>query len=98
MRADLMIEILLARLFPSRPACPPLHTSLLGRPHYACDGARQLLPFGFLERELLPAGGSQPVELHLAAAVTGRPFRRDPALAVQPVQGRIERAMLHLQN
>ena len=82
MRADLTIQIPLAPLLPSTPPCPPPHASLLGRPHHPRDGTRQLLPPGFLERELLPARGGQPVELHFAAAVGRFPFRRDPPLTV----------------
>jgi hypothetical protein len=49
--------------------------------------------------ELLPAGGRQPVVLALALSLSEHfPFRRDPALALETVERRIQRSMLQAED
>src|SRR5689334_9811949 len=52
--------------------------------------------FGF-EPQLALSGGSQLVEFCLAVILAFTPLRLDEALVLQPVQGRIERALFNLE-
>src|SRR5215217_8112973 len=61
-------------------------------------GAREPLPVLTLEVELLAPDASQLVEPGAEVVVRHAPFRRDPSLALDPVEGRVERALLDAQN
>ena len=58
-----------------------------------------MFPLRLFGRQLFPPGGRQAVIFELAIAILGHlPFRCDPAFSFQPVEGRIKRSMLHLQD
>src|SRR5262245_16711048 len=61
-------------------------------------GRRQALPTVEFALQLLPALARQPVELRAASMRCLFPFRRDPALLLEPMQRWIERALLHRQH
>src|SRR4029453_13340226 len=58
----------------------------------------QSAPRGALILELLPAESRQRVEARFAAGLRRRPLRAHPFPLLQAVQGRIERALLHLKD
>jgi hypothetical protein len=62
------------------------------------DGGRQALPTGELALELLAAFACQRVELGVAPVLAVLPLRLDPPLLLEPMQGRIQRALLHRQH
>jgi hypothetical protein len=62
------------------------------------DGRRKALPIGGFGLQLFLASRSERVELGLAAGFAFRPFGPDPALLLKAMEGRIERALLHLQH
>ncbi len=53
---------------------------------------------GSLSFELFAAFAVEAVELGLAAGFACGPFGCNPTLLLEPVEGRIERALLYLQN
>src|SRR6185437_2160567 len=70
-----------------------------GRPHYARHRFCHLLPLRLFHHELFVALFRQPVILELPLAVRRHlPLSRHPAPALEPVQRRIERPVLHLQK
>src|SRR5215475_138713 len=75
----------------------PLPCQLTGL-HNLIDRRRQPLPIRGLFVELFAPGARQLVILRLAIVFGTAPFRRDPALVFQPVQRRIERALVDVQH
>src|SRR3954451_17264593 len=69
----------------------------LRRADHQVDRARQPVPVGELGVEAAAARFGQRVELHLAAVVRLAPLGLDPALLLEPVERRVQRALLHLQ-
>ena len=75
---------------------PPFMDPLC-RPYDQIDCVRQTIPvFEFLIHVLSP-GASQRVELGFAAGLISPPIGLEPALLFEPVERRIERALLNLQ-
>ena len=64
----------------------------------AGDGVREPLPAARLFDQLLAAGLGQLVELRLAVVVGVAPLRGDQPLLLEPVQRRVERALVDLQD
>ena len=62
------------------------------------DGGNELRPAITLPRQLLLPGGGEPIELRLLIGVGLTPVRLDPPLPLEPMQGWIQRAGLHLQR
>ena len=62
------------------------------------DGRGKAAPARGFRLKLCAARGGQRVELRLASGFRVLPLGLDPALLFEPVQGRIERALLHLQD
>jgi hypothetical protein len=70
-----------------------------GGPHYARHGFGHLLPLGFFDKELVSAFFSQAVVLELPIPVRSYlPLGDNPSSFLQPMQSRIERTVLHLQE
>src|SRR5690349_4420984 len=74
------------------------HILLLLRPHHPRHGLDEKLPARLFPRQLLLALRREPVKLRALAVLANAPFRFDPAFPPQPVQRRIQTAMLHLQQ
>src|SRR4051812_35051798 len=68
------------------------------RPDDEVDGFRQPFPAFELPRVLRPPGACQRIHLRPPSGVALGPLGRDPALLLEPMQRRIERALLHLQD
>lgn len=71
---------------------------MLGFRNDKVDGLRKTLPVGSLSFELFATVAGEAVELGLAASLAFGPFGCNPPLLLQAVEGRIERALLYLQN
>src|SRR6266550_2153142 len=70
-----------------------------GHAHDPGDRLGDAVPVGFFGGELLPAGGRQPVVLALALSLSEHfPFRRDPALALEAMERRIQRPMFQAED
>src|SRR4051812_16295179 len=65
-----------------------------GACHDFADGEHELLPAPLLDVELLAPGGGQLVEARPAVVLRHAPLRRDPPALLEPVERRIERALL----
>ncbi len=68
------------------------------RTHNPRDGVDDLLPSVLLANQLLPAGGSQAVELSALVALCLLPFGGYPTLFFQPMERGVERPGLNLQD
>src|SRR5690242_4582073 len=81
-----------------RPMNPLLlHQQLLFHwPKNPCDCPRQLVPFAGFQFQSLPAFARQPVELGAPVVFRRALFHGNPSTFDEPVQRRIERALLHL--
>ena len=62
------------------------------------EARRQALPLRDLDVELFAAGFRQRVEARAAVVLGRSPVGHDPALVLEPVQRRIERALPHLEQ
>ena len=62
------------------------------------DGVRHPLPFARFDGELTAAGRREPVVLGPAAELRHLPLGFDPALMLEPMQGRVERALVDLEH
>ena len=78
--------------------CPVAEVHGLRKPHHALDGVRHSLPFARFNGELTAAGRREPVILGPAAELRHLPLGFEPALKLEPVQGRVERALVDLQH
>src|SRR5437867_2383527 len=68
-------------------------------PHHARDRRREPVPLRFFGGELLPPERREPVVLAFALLRRARfPFRGDEGLALEPVEGGIEGAVLEAQD
>src|SRR5581483_11786525 len=63
----------------------------------SADRARQPLPFRRLDLKLAASFGRQPVKLRPPVVLRNAILRGDPSPFDQTVQGRVERALFHLQ-
>src|ERR1700733_8469916 len=63
-----------------------------------CNGGRQGFPGVLLGRELLVSALGQLEVLGAAIVVGGAPARFDPAAALEPMKGSIERSMLDTED
>jgi hypothetical protein len=108
-KADLVIEVAVGlRREEQRPLdhlAPllPRHGFLLdqaalGRSEHSRNRCRQSRPAAALDCELPPAGGGQPVVLRTLVSIADLPGCVDPTLALEPVQGRVERAVIDDQD
>src|SRR5690242_2655187 len=68
------------------------------RVQYSGDGFRDPLPAGSLGGQLLLAGCSQPIHFGALLILRNLPFRGNPALAFEPVERRVKRSRIDLQN
>src|SRR5687767_1845968 len=75
-----------------------LITRSLTRLAHLRDGEGEPVPTLLLHPELLPPGPGQRVELGPAASLVGLPHGSDPPLLLDPVEGRVERALLHVEH
>ena len=64
----------------------------------AADGGGDALPVRGFFRELLAARPGQRVELRAAVVLGVAPRRFDPALLLEPVQRRVERPLIDLED
>src|SRR5262245_62169397 len=62
------------------------------------DAAREALPRGFLLSKTLLTGLRQSIEARAPIVLGRAPVSGDPALFLEPLQRRIERTLLHLQD
>src|SRR5580700_1887374 len=76
----------------------PMALSLGGGTQNAADTAHQTLPSGSLDVELLPSGGRQAVVTGLPVVFGCALKGRDPPAVFEPVERRVQRAMLYLQD
>ena len=74
-----------------------IRMSVSGKLQDELNGLRELPPRGALARELASAGGSYLVELCAAAELGDSPFGFDESLFFEPVEGWIERALVHAE-
>src|SRR5215468_11013443 len=75
------------------------YSTLLSRwLHNAGDGRVQALPLRGLIEELLLARFGKAVVLRAAVVLRSPPLCGDPATALQPLQRRIERAVINFQH
>src|SRR5215471_15917670 len=65
---------------------------------HARDGGGDALPVARLFRKLLPSLARKLVELRLAVVFRVAPLRVDQALLLEPMQRRIERSLVYLQD
>src|SRR5882762_6639289 len=72
--------------------------STLSRLQNLSYGPREPLPVRSLQLQLFPAASGKPVILGLPVIVRIAPLCVDPASLLQPVQCRIQRALLYLQH
>src|SRR5579863_918450 len=81
-------------------SCHHRISALLGGwPHHASDGIGHLLPLRLFYNKLFFALVSEPVILEFAVAIGSHlPLGTHPPSSLQPMQSRIERSMLHLQE
>src|SRR5689334_24179163 len=79
---------------------PAEHSSALAvfRPENAPDGPGERAPLAALFEQLFAALGSERVKPRLAIVRRDAPLRRNPALRLQPLQRRIQRAVLDQQH
>src|SRR6266699_1663039 len=68
------------------------------RLQHARDRVRKLRPFRAFSSQLLLSRGRQLVKLCPLLVLGDSPFRLDPLLFLQPVQRRIQRTGIHLQQ
>ena len=73
-------------------------SSTPGRLHDARDGLHETAPFRVLERQLLFAGCRQSVVLRALLVLRQLPFRADPPLTLEAVEGRVERSMIDREH
>ena len=73
-------------------------SALLSGTHYARNGSHHLVPFRLLSRKLPPPRHRESVILGAAIGFRLLPFRCEPSLPFEPVQRRIQGAMLQLQG
>src|ERR687891_1703351 len=66
--------------------------------HHAADGVCHALPFPRFDRELTAARRGKVVILGAAAQLRDLPLGLDPALVLETMEGRIERALVDLQD
>src|SRR5436189_191695 len=78
------------------PADPGVHRLL--RLEHRGDGRRQAHPVGALIGELTAAFAGERIKTRVAAGFRCRPFGADPTALLEPVQGRVERPLLNLQD
>src|SRR6476661_7580619 len=71
----------------------PEHLGLLGSQDPS-HGAREAAPLAGLLGELRAALRGERVEARLTVVFGDTPFRRDPALLFEPLQGEVERAVV----
>jgi hypothetical protein len=64
----------------------------------AVDCADEFFPPACLTGELFSTGGSEAVETGLAIVFRRAPIRADPAAILEPVQSRVQRSMLDLED
>ena len=57
-----------------------------------------MVPTAGLLHQLFPAGCRKAVIFRLAIVLGSAPKRRDPAPILQPIEGRIQRPVFHLQE
>ena len=74
-----------------------LHPPESRRPQHSCNRRRQPRPSTALDRQLAPSGSGEAVVLRALVAIAGLPGRVDPALALEPVQRGVERAVVDVQ-
>jgi hypothetical protein len=67
-------------------------------PQNPSDRADKGLPAFALLGQLTPAGRRQTIEARPAVVLRGSPLRSNPALILQPVQGRVERPLIGLEH
>src|SRR5579863_1592765 len=81
-------------------SCHQCISALLGgRPHHPGNCIHHLLPLRLFDLELFAALLGQTVVLEFPISVRSHlPFGSDPSLALQPMQRRIQRSVLHLQE
>src|SRR5690349_6001782 len=65
---------------------------------HQADAAREAGPRRFFLGEPFLAGLRQPIESRATVVLRGAPIGGDPALFLQTLQRRIERALLHLED
>src|SRR5262245_41457741 len=75
----------------------PIRSLRSGRFEQPIDGAGECLPGLSLVSRPTPAFGGERVDLGPAAVLRGAPGRRDPALVLQPIEGRVERPLVDLE-
>jgi hypothetical protein len=63
-----------------------------------CHRARQPFPGGLFVLQPPPAGGGQTIEASAAVVLGRSPVGGDPPLPFEPLQRRIQRPLLHLQD
>src|SRR5437016_10517608 len=80
--------------------CHHLISALLGGgPHYACHSFRHPLPLRFFDHKLFSSLIRKSVILEFPIPIWSHlPFGGDPPSLLQPVQRRVQRAVLHLQK
>src|SRR5579872_7119844 len=71
---------------------------LFRRPKDSGDRLSQLVPFGGFHIELFTAFRRQAVIFRPAIVLRGSVLHGDPPPLDQPVQGRVERSLLHLKH
>src|SRR5205823_661528 len=76
----------------------PFSSPLEGEAEHAVDGARRALPVGDLTLELLETLAGDRVIPRTAIVVAGAPFGADPSAAEHPLQGRIERTLVDVED
>src|SRR5215467_1386599 len=102
MKPQLLVQLRLNRLAPEqRPQAKPQvleHLSPLSRPQHLRHRGRQLVPRLFLHFQLTPPGLREFVVFRSPVVFRRSPARLDPPAPLQPVQRRIQRALLHAQH
>jgi len=71
---------------------------LLLRAKYAAHRLYKELPPGFFSGQLLLTSRSQAIELSPLIIVGNAPFGFDPTLTTKAMEGRIQAAVLHLEQ
>lgn len=69
-----------------------------GKLHDPIDGCRHAIPFAGFDRELTAARRGEAVVLRSPSELRGAPFRLNPSLVLEPMQRRVERALVDLQD
>ena len=73
-------------------------TASLSRLEDQLHGLGETAPRCLLDRQLLPAGARQHVELRVASGIGLPPFRLQPPFLFEPVQGGVQRALVDLHD